>query len=645
METARISGFLTADGTTPRSSKSGEIEVDEPPLRFRSAEELEAVLDARAQSSEFRERDAKYQAFRRAFVTIDSRGARRGSDIGGRRVMMWDDNNAAMNTSRSPAMPIINMVKQAVRHHKAKVASIPVIRNAVWHSDQTPASRANERLLQSFFGNNGNKAVHLAAMNDLSLYGDCVLGLEWDESSERKLWQRAINPWYCYPTLDPTRPGVMYDLLVAMIVDKFWAISTYGEMARGGPEEVERVFGSYTEGRLFIYWDDTHKYTALIGGRSGAAAPKGILFCQRHGIGFVPFVWVFNDSAGMFAQSDIADIPPLQDKINDLFKIYFDAARKNIDKAYWGRMLGRETVLPRAGEVISFNDPNAAIFEFPNAVPPDSIMGMLQQLQGISNQSAGISPVSAEGTVQGSIITGTAIRRQIEAIESRVATKMVSLENAYGEIAGMALRIMDAVGIEVAKTDRIDWWHCEAKYRETAGLPIPQRQELALQVLGRLAGIETAAEIAWPDRDPEVVMDEIERYQVNLATISAKAQLEAQKMAAEYQPQQQSGAAIPPPGGPAGPQVPGAPTPPGLAGFGKPVTIGQLKDGLTMVRSLHGQVWAVGEIAITGLSLAPEVKVENKKDVPFVTSALQAMKAVVTEGKPVDGEPSIQIAS
>ena len=58
---------------------------------------------------------------------------------------------------------------------------------------------------------------------------------------------------------------------------------------------------------------------------------------------------------------------------------------------------------------------------------------------------------------------------------------------------------------------------------------------------------------------------------------------------------------------------------------------------------LHGNVWAVGELAVAGLASQPLLMVSSEKDLGPVTAIMQALKVHVLPGYP--GQmPSLQVA-
>jgi hypothetical protein len=149
---------------------------------------------------------------------------------------------------------------------------------------------------------------------------------------------------------------------------------------------------------------------------------------------------------------------------------------------------------------------------------------------------------------------------------------------------------------------------------------------------------------------------DIDEYQISQAVITGRAQAAGQAAASGGQgapgggPTPGTGQPGQPGASPAPPiQMNKPPTPPGQAAAasaagGQSVELGQLTSLLDVVRGkLHGQVWAVGEIAVAGRSAVPRVMVERKEDQGVVNSALQSKGVRITVGTPSKDEPKVTL--
>jgi hypothetical protein len=218
-------------------------------------------------------------------------------------------------------------------------------------------------------------------------------------------------------------------------------------------------------------------------------------------MGFVPWRWIYNSQNTHMAQSDIAEIPKIQQLISDSMLLMMDAARKLIDKAYWGKGITGE-VIPKAGEVVTFPNPQAEIHEFPAAEPPQMMQSIMSALQGYAQAMGGVSPISMEGMASGSIVTGSAIRHQVEAIEARTETKRVSVEGGFAILGEYILRVLEKAfpneemtvkigrGGEVSMkgSDVKQWYTCDATYGSFFGLGPSERGRWSLEGLGKVHG-------------------------------------------------------------------------------------------------------------------------------------------------------------
>jgi hypothetical protein len=334
--------------------------------------------------------------------------------------------------------------------------------------------------------------------------------------------------------------------------------------------------------------------------------------------------------------SDIRDILPLQDAYNEITILMMESLRKTIEPAYWG-IGANKTITPEAGKATMFVDPQARIEKWPMSEPPAMALQVMGQVMQDVGRIAGISPISYEGTAQGSIVTGTAVRNQVEAIEARSATKRVVLEATYARLGEYILRILEQkfpdtplAFVQQNGTGQISgsevkgWYECQADYGEGFGLDMSRKIQMALQGLGRLWDTRFAIEriICPDDQEAGDLIKRLDDYQIAQAG-----------QASQPGPQ---------PGQPPGPQVPQRPQPPTAQQF--QTSLGKLQDAIQLISAnIHGSVWAVGEIAVAGQSASPVAMAEKPADLAALRSLMTTFKGQAVVGHP-DGMPSVKIA-
>jgi hypothetical protein len=479
----------------------------------------------------------------------------------------------------------------------------------------------------------------------LSCRGDCIYGVEWAEGEKPSIQIKTYDPAYCYPNLDPEDPGGMLDLLITYEVPSSW---------------IKRMFGlslpdSKKTARLFIYWDQEMRSCQV-------EKFKLPLYTTYHDLGFVPWRWASGNPNGHLAQGDIAETPKLQQLMCDTLMLALNAARKRVDKAFWGSGITGD-VVPRAGHVNVFPNPQAKIEEYPSADPPEMLMGVMQMIQQLATQMAGVSPISMEGVVAGSNITGASVRHQVEAIEARQAVKQVSLESAYSMAGEYVLRILEKKfpndelvvatttgAVKMSGADVREWYLCDASYGGWESMSLLERGRWAMEGLGRIHDDRKAVEIVYQDMDPDVMVARVHDYQLRQAAMTGESQAAAQQAAqgGSGSAQQGQGAGSPmgggqgaPPGSAPTPPLMQRPQPPGLnavvgaAGPDQRVHLNELESLINLVRDqLRGNVYAVGQLALQGAALDPVVAVESEHDQPLVETALSSKNVPVIVGIP-----------
>jgi len=611
--------------------------------------DLQELWKQRSEDPQFKLRDAAYQVYENAYLSRTSDGNEQNITW---RPIMLDGQQQPDTRGRDP----INLAKSIGLHHTAASARPPHVWNEPGTLDNETVAAGNTARIQHTLSLSGIKLLQTKQSNNLAVRGDAVYGVTWDlQDKRRPVRVRIAKPDHCYPAVDDADdPSLLRDLLITYSVRKAWAERAYGVTI---PHSASSV-------RIFEYWDDTRRLVQI-------EKLKIHSRTLEHRLGFVPWYWCYNQVPGMYAQADVAETPKMQGLQNELLILAQDALRKTIDKSFYA--IGyKGTIMPVAGKAIGFPNPNTKIGEFPTAAPPELIMQVMSFIQDHANSMAGISPISSEGMAQGSIVTGTAVRHQVEAIEARTEAKRTNLEAAYAWLGESILRVIQAKLKDRELTLRIgrqeiqhsgsvvgDWTACLASYGSFEGLDTMQRGNWAMQGLGRVHGRRTAISLAYPERDVEAMEREIDTYQLDQARLAAQAQSEAQQVL-------QSGSAGPgsggpggvgspaaaPGGSPGGPtaaplrpmQVQQAPPAPGMSMFGGRVsTLSDLKLSLKVVASqLRGDVYATGEIAITGMAVAPDAAVVREEDLALVRSALSPRSVTVTVGVSED-EPRVQL--
>lgn len=611
--------------------------------------DLMELWQERTGQDEFKLRNQAYKAYEDAYLG-------RSSDKKEQYVTWRPQMIDGINTGNAAeAKALVNLSRQYVNHHQASFARIPKVENVPYSSDALEDALRKTGIIQGVFRRSRIKSIQPLQAWRLSCRGDAIYGLEWGKTGQEAglpyILVKAYDPAECFPDMNHDDPGGMNDLLVV-------------QEARG--EWAERVFGidvgSEKSVKIFIYWTSECRYVQV---------HKTMIHDSRytfeHNMGFVPWRWTYNSQNTHMAQSDIAEVPKLQQLMSDSLLLMMDGARKLIDKAYWGKGIAGD-VIPKPGEVVTFPNPQAEIHEFPVAEPPQMMQGIMRSLQDYAQAMAGVSPISAEGMASGSIVTGSAVRHQVEAIEARTETKRVSVESTFSILGEYILRVLEKAFPNDEMTVRVErggevsmrgadvkqWYTCEASYGDFFNLGPTERTRLMLEMLGKTVGRRTAVSVIWPERDVPAMEKEIDDYQIAQAAITGRSQAVAQASAQAGQEGPGGGAppgqGMPGAGGPPAPpiQYNQPPAQPGQAAVaqatgGKMIELGQLSSLLDVVRGkLHGQVWAVGEIAVAGRSASPRVMVERKEDLAVVDSAFQG-KAQVTVGPPSEDEPKVTL--
>lgn len=589
---------------------------------------LETLWKMRAGAKTFKDRDSLYRTLEDYVL---SRSSTRAPTNISPKPLLLDAEDAA------DERVLVNWASQVVNHRVASFSRIPRTWNLPWSGEPEAVRLAqkNTNFIYSVFAKSSMKALQPLQAWRFSVRGEAVQGVEWDKQ-KKQIYVRCYDPAWCYPSLNDLDLGAMNDLLITYEVDAGWARKNF---------KVD-VPGDKKLARVFIYWT-TEERTVQVD-RTPVEE-----FRLKHDLGFVPFRWAFARPNGQYAQSDVRDVIRLQDVFNEALVLSLDALRKTVYKAYWGVGI-KENVVPQPDEVIAFTNTDAHIYEFPSSAPPEVALGIMDSLGKYIQSAAGVSPISLEGTASGSIVTGAAVRHQVEAVEARSETQRVVFEMLYSKTAEYILRVLESQFPDakvlfrgrdqqsfdtVTGSDVKGWYDCTSEYGSTYNMPPEQRSKYALEGLGRLWDDHYAVKAGLPDDiDPDEMVQRLQDYQVRQAEIQAKAQGAAQEEASQGQVPSQGPPGVSPPQMAQPPQPPIPGKMPGM------VKLTQIENALKLVEdSLKGQVWAIGELAIAGMSAAPVVMVSEEKDRGKVETVVQPFHGQVVVGQPED-TPHITLA-
>lgn len=482
----------------------------------------------------------------------------------------------------------------------------------------------------------------------LSLRGDAVWGLDWKESErpeERGPIVRTFDPAWCYPLFSPDDLGAVQDMLIAFEVQPQWVTANFPEV---------RDLDREKNAQIFYYWDAKEMHVQI--GEQYLETRR-----REHKLGFCPFRWVFGDPSGLMAQSDIREVPKLQDVFNENLLLALDAIRKQVDPSWYATGIKRD-IEPEPGMATALPE-GSNVGAWPVTASPEIILGVMHALESFIQSMTGVSPISMSGQAQGSIVTGAAVRHQVEAIEQRAEMRKYMLQATYARLLEYVLRLTEAQFPEQEIVFRAasaggrqsltgneiqQWYECEAEYGGFLGLSPEQRVQVAMSILGRLGDEELALKIAdFPGVNPGDMQKRLEDYHLRQAGLAARGQALGQQVLQQMQGQEAppgmtgAGPALPPGGMPQGPHVLPQPTPVQMGV--EFVSLGQVEAGMRLIEStLKGAVWAVGELAVAGQSSRPIVMVQAKEDLARVKSVVGGLRGDAYVGSP-DGEPKIQL--
>jgi hypothetical protein len=592
---------------------------------------LKDLYGKRKGETQFRERDAAYRIFEGYYQSRDPQ--KPGVPQITYRPYLIDSisSSAAENHRYS-----VNLHRGVVAYFGSLFAKTPRLWKTPLMGDEKSAD-IQTGWLRSVFKNSRMGTQQPRNSNWLSLRGDCVYGVDWDKD-DKKVLIRTYDPGWCYPQFSALDLGGIENMLIAIEVPATWAKEKYGISVEG-----ETTY-------LFHYWDDDIFRVDI--DKTEITAMR-----REHHLGFCPFRWVFGTGDGVMAQADVRDLAALQDLFNENLLLAIDAVRKQVDPAYYGTGL-KGNLEPKGGEVLGIPNENAKISKFETGGDPAVIMGVMSMLGDQIHQVSGMSPISAQGRAGGSIVTGTAVRNQVEAMESRTETRRQTLEDAFEQVGEYCFKVLEKVfrtqeltfpgknGEETLKgSDVKEWYECKAQYGDLLGLGPRERMQVAMQGMGHiyddLMGIRLAD---LPDVTPEEMVKRLADFQDRQAIAFGRGQGLGQIAAQSVQQQPPPAATGEQPGPPpsAMPQKPSPPPAPGVGGMN--VTLQDVERALAMVKpQLTGPVYATGDLAVVGMSANPMLVVGVKKDLPIVNSIMAGLHGIAVAKVP-DGMPQLELA-
>lgn len=604
--------------------------------------DLKKMLEERQKDNLIKERDFAYSVFD---AYINSRHTEKGgSSLPQLTYKPFATARFSFETPGDHKLAI-NLSRRVHSYFTSTFAKVPSL-SKLARDPEEASQRAAERItfwLDGVFSQSRIKAAQPRAASWLSNRGDTVYSVDWDVA-KKEIHVRTWDPQWCYPTLDPFDVGGVTDMLVTFSVPRGWAEQTYNVSIKD--QEKSHV-------SVYFYWDHKQRYVQV-------ENMKSEKWSFEHKLGRCPFRWVFGNADGMYAQSDIRDVPSLQDFYNENLILAMDSLRKQVDRSWIGFGF-KKNIAPIPGMAVAVPNAEAKLQEFVAGGDPHVIMSVMDMLESGIESSTGISPVSSRGRTSGSPQTGSAVRSQVSAMEARNEARKGAFEDVYEQIGVLCLQVLEKCmggpvkvqrkdaeagknGYVELKPEDVDGHYlCEATYSGFLGASLAERVQYSLQGLGRLYGLRTAIGLAdIPGVNPALVEKEIDAYQENLAIVAARGQAIAQKVAQSAEPSAQQGGQQPMPPGATPQRAQPAPAPgPQESGL---TTLGDIERTLESVHGqLHGSVWAVGELAIAGLAASPMVMVGSEKDLGVVTGLMQHLKTIVLPGHP--GEmPNLLIA-
>lgn len=576
---------------------------------------------------------------------------------------------SAMNIPRTVTS---NKIAPLVDDRQAFLGRLPSSRVDV--PDYSPAGIAKaekqDKFLQSTYELCQMELQQAQAGFYLSSVNDAVYLLEIDWKSDRRVVMSSMDPQFCFPTWwRGHRKFEVYDMIVAYYEDV---------------DVLARDFDYYPESddedyHLLVTYISPYQRTQVVG--------KDLVVVSHveWDLKFCPAVWMQSKitQEGAYGYADIGQVLELQDIYNFGLNVTVDGLVRFVYP-----MVGiRNPIENPDGGVLPVG-PDAYIALGDNGgiqvAQMGGDVGVLSNFQNSISQDitqgVGSSLVRQQGMPDRSNISGHAIRAaqgpeatRIDLIQVVLGAAFVRL-NAYAmqmqerapmvgkhefEINGR-LRGKTFVDKFMAERDVDGWYRNSATWDSMMGMSKAQR----MQVAGQAKTLHLVPErtlLDWMQvDDPEAARQEIDRDIIHEAEVQARAQIAAQKVLAESaggnpgaqtaqgqaEQGQGPGGAPPSSNGGSSPAQPSSPRvvrpsymqpgqapqaapqmPPGVNPTG--VTLKQVSSALQDVQGLKGQVFAVGDLAESGMSVSPRILISDYRDHGKVVTALRPIAANV----------------
>jgi hypothetical protein len=504
----------------------------------------------------------------------------------------------------------------------------------------------------------------------LSALGDVCYTIDVEHELRRAVIA-THNPLFCYPSFKRGWERFeLYDLIRCTVED---------------PEDLKRDYGyepkneSASETLLIVY-DSPWQKSVLIGVEG--EGPKWVVSHMKHDLGFCMARWHYNKfTRGQQGTSDIAGVLALQDFFNTALNIAGDGL---VEMTYPVRMIknpiGEDNQIEVGpGATIQVDEMGDIKTEAPTP-PPQAAFMLIEHATQAMMTNVGQAPVRQEGQLHGSIQTGKAIHAAQGPQATRVDLRQSLLGYTHSRLYAMLLQAQELAPFlknqeieihgrdlhgrefrESMNTKEIDgWYQVTVSWEQLLGISRPARVQMAMEgMAAKIWSQSYGMDIAGVE-DPLQMQQEIEsdeRRQIKMQA-EMQQQMQAGQPGGQGQPPQPGGMQPKPqvPGvsfgnqGSAGagggsrppapifrPQQAAPPTPP--SGLPQGVTLAAVENALRAVADkLQGTVWVVGDLARTGQSMKPEIRISNWRDMNRVKQAL----ATVAPQASIRAEPSEQ---
>lgn len=494
------------------------------------APDLKGLFEERSGARSFKMRNAAYKLFESTYNSEDVERpildlAYRPNNVDG--VQIGQDENIRKI--------VINQVRRVVAHFSAMFSHRPRIYVMPIQENDIERVERESDYIDHVLRTSNLDALHAQQSHFLSLRGDAVFGVDWNpvEGSMPRVMVKIYDPRNCYPLFSPHDLGAVEDMLIAMRVHPEWAKTAF-QLPPG-------VVDPQKQCELFYYWTANELHVQV----EHYAVQRAF---RQHDLGFCPFRWVFGDPSGLMAQADCREVPKLQDVYNEALLLTIDAVRKQVDPAWYVTGVPKD-ITPEPG-VANALPQDASVGRWPIEADPNIILTVMSSLEQAIYTTTGVSPISMEGRAGGSIVTGAAVRHQVEAADSRAETRKVLLEATYARLGEMILKVTNQrypeelvtyvgrLGVrQVQGKTFVRQAICGANYSDFVSQTPEQRFQIGLQGLGRVWDTEYVVGnvLNLPGTNPKEMASRLKAFQIDQAKIAAEAQAAAQKIAQEAQ--------------------------------------------------------------------------------------------------------------